>query len=197
MHRHRIAAFLSGCLILGNLFMIFVATQNFQTVDRVLATPPPQAAQMFQTLGPDNSRLLLRHLAGEENRLFFVTWELAAIGLGIALTAILLFTMRSGLLAGLAGGMVIITLFQHFRVTPEMISLGRLIDFGSGAGSPAYSQFWRLHGLYGVLEVVKLALLIVVAAILLFGRRRKPTEPIELNPVEPGFAEAGETEVSS
>jgi len=37
LHRYRIAAFLTGCLILGSLFMIFVATQNFGTVDRVLA----------------------------------------------------------------------------------------------------------------------------------------------------------------
>jgi hypothetical protein len=168
MHHHRIAAFLSGCLILGGLFMIFVATQNFQTVDRVLSSPPQEAAQMFQTLGHDNSRLLLRYLAGEENRLFFVTWELAEIALGIALTAILLFGLRSGLLAGLAGGMVIIALFQHFRVTPEMISAGRLIDFGAGAGSAAYNQFWRLHGLYGVLDVVKLVLVIAVAGFLLF-----------------------------
>jgi len=172
MHNHRFAAFLSGCLILGSLFMIFVATQNFQTVDRVLASPPPEPAQMFQTLGPGNSRLLLRYLAGEDNRLFFVAWELAEIVLGIALTAILLFAIRSGLLAGLAGGMVIIAAFQHFRVTPEMISLGRLVDFGAGAGSPAYNQFWRLHGLYGVLEVVKLILLAVVAGFLLFGRRK-------------------------
>jgi hypothetical protein len=172
MHNHRFAAFLSGCLILGSLFMIFVATQNFQTVDRVLASPPPEAAQMFQTLGPGNSRLLLRYLAGEDNRLFFVAWELAEIVLGIALTAILLFAIRSGLLAGLAGGMVIIAAFQHFRVTPEMISLGRLVDFGASAGSPAYNQFWRLHGLYGVLEVVKLILLAVVAGFLLFGRRK-------------------------
>jgi hypothetical protein len=172
MQHHRIAAFLSGCLILGSLFMIFVATQNFQTVDRVLASPPREAAHMFQTLGPNNSRLLLRYLAGEENRLFFVTWELSQIALGIALTAILLFAIRSGLLAGMAGGMVIIALFQHFRVTPEMISLGRLVDFGAGAGSVAYNQFWRLHGLYGVLEVVKLMLVMVVAAFLLFGRRK-------------------------
>jgi hypothetical protein len=180
MHYHRIAAFLSGCLILGSAFMIFVATQNFQTVDRVLAAPPAEAAQMFQALGPGNSRLLLRYLAGEENRLFFDTWELAQIALGIVLTAVLLFVIRSGLLAGLAGGMVIVALFQHFRVTPEMISLGRLIDFGAGAGSAAYSQFWRLHGLYGVLEVAKLILSIVVAAFLLFGPRKKAAEGVEV-----------------
>jgi nitroreductase len=168
MHHQRIAAFLSGCLVLGSLFMIFVATQNFQTVDRVLASPPPEAAQMFQTLGPDNSRLLLRYLAGEENRLFFVAWEWAQMALGIALTAILLFAIRRGLLAGLAGGMVIIALFQHFEITPQMISVGRLIDFGAGAGSAAYTEFWRLHGLYGVLEVAKLVLVAAVAVLLFF-----------------------------
>ena len=173
MHRHRMAAFLAGCLILGSLFMIFVATQNFGTVDRVLAAPPQEAAQMFQTLGPENARLLLRYLAGEENRLFFTSWELAQIALGALLTAILLLGIKSRLMAGMAGSMLIIALFQHFRVTPEMIALGRLIDFGAGSGSAAYSQFWRLHGLYGVLEVVKLLLLIVVAGYFAFWPARE------------------------
>jgi hypothetical protein len=92
------------------------------------------------------------------------------------------------LMAGMLGAMLIVALFQHFRVTPEMIALGRVVDFG-GAGTPAYNQFWRLHGLYGVLEVVKLALLIVVAAILLFGRRAKMTDPVEAGPEVTTFAE--------
>jgi hypothetical protein len=189
MHRHRIAAFLAGCLILGSLFMIFVATENFGTVDRVLAAPPHEATQMFQTLGPENARLLLRYLAGEENRLFFTSWELAQIALGALLTAVLLLAIKSRLLAGMAGAMLIVALFQHFRVTPEMIALGRLVDFGGGTGSAAYSQFWRLHGLYGVLEVVKLLLLSVVAGILLFGRRAKTLQPVEVSSVASTFAE--------
>ena len=101
MHSHRTAAFLVGCLILGSLFMIFVATQNFATVDRVLAAPQPQeAAQMFQTLGPDNARILLRYLAGEENRLFFTSWELTQIALGVLLTALLLLTVKKPALGG-------------------------------------------------------------------------------------------------
>src|SRR5580692_9591493 len=172
MHRHRVAAFLAGCLILGSLFMIFVATQNFGTVDRVLAAPPQEAAPMFQTLGPENARLLLRYLAGEENRLFFTSWELAQIGLGALATAILLLAIKSRLLAGFMGAMLIVALFQHFRVTPEMIALGRQVDFGQ-ASAGAYNQFWRLHGLYGVLEVGKLVLLAIVAVKLLIGRRVK------------------------
>jgi hypothetical protein len=189
MHRHRIAAFLVGCLVLGSGFMIFVATQNFGTVDRVLAAPPPEAAQIFQSLGPENARLLLRYLAGEENRLFFLSWELVQIALGALLTAILMLSIKSRLLAGLTGVMVILALFQHFQVTPQMIALGHLIDFGGGAGSVAYTQFWRLHGLYGVLEVVKLVLLIIVAALLLFGRRGTSLNPVETPAVESSYAE--------
>src|SRR5271154_5647984 len=100
VHFQRIGTFLCGCLILGGLFMIFVATQNFQTVDRVLASPPQEAAQMFHTLGPDHSRLLLRYMAGEEIRFFFVAWEWAQIVLGIALAAILVFPPRRKVLAG-------------------------------------------------------------------------------------------------
>jgi hypothetical protein len=139
---------------------------------------------MFRTLGHDNARVLLRYLAGEENRLFFTSWELAQIVLGALLTAALLLAIQSRLLAGISGAMWIVVLFQHFRVTPEMIALGRLVDFGGAAGSAAYSQFWRLHGLYGVLEVVKLALLIVAAGILLFGRRLKTPQPVEDTAVE-------------
>jgi hypothetical protein len=169
---------LCGCLIFGGLFMIFVATENFQTVDSVLASPPREAAQMFQTLGAEKSRLLLRYLAGEENQLFFVAWEWAQIALGIALTAILFFAIRRWLLTGLAGGMVLLTLFQRFGVTPQMIALGRSIDFETGTGSVGYNQFMWLHGLYGVLEVVKLVLVMAVAGLLFFwsaqARRRRP-----------------------
>jgi hypothetical protein len=180
VHRHRIAAFLAGCLILGSLFMIFVATQNFATVDRVLGAPAPQYGQMLKTLGPSDARLLLRYLAGEENQLFFTSWELAQIALGALLTAVLLLALSSRVAGGLTGVMLIVTLFQHFRVTPEMIALGRLVDLGGAEGAAAYNQFWRLHGLYGVLEVAKLALLFIVAGILLFGRKAKTPEVVPL-----------------
>ena len=141
--------------------MIFVATQNFGTVDRVLAAPPHEAEQMFQTLGPENARLLLRYLAGEENRLFFVSWEWAQIGLGLALTAALLLAIKNRLLGGMAGAMVIIALFQRFRVTPEMIALGRTVDFVPWLSeSAARDQYWKISGVYLTIEAVKYALLI-------------------------------------
>src|SRR5713101_435194 len=101
MH-HRIAAFLLGAWILGSLFMMFVATQNFGTVDRVLASAPPT---MIQAMGSEHARQLLRYMAGQENQLFFVTWEFAQIVLSATLAGLLLFGVGNRLLATLAGGL--------------------------------------------------------------------------------------------
>ena len=185
MHWHRLAAFLLGCLILGSAFMIFVATQNFATVDRVLADPPQQAAQMFQTLGEGNGRLLLRYLAGEENRLFFLSWELVQIAFGALLTGVLLLAIKSRLLAGIVGATVIVALFQHFQVTPQMVAIGRFTAFGVDVHLAEYNQFWKLHALYGALEVAKLALLAVATGILLFSRKVKSPDAVA---VESRFA---------
>src|SRR5260370_39821011 len=122
MH-HRIAAFLLGAWILGSLFMMFVATQNFRTVDRVLTAAPPQAEQTIQALGPGRSRDLLRYLAGEENQLFFNSWEIAQLILGVALAGVLFFGAHNRLLAGLATGLGILAAFLHFQMTREMIAL--------------------------------------------------------------------------
>jgi hypothetical protein len=129
MHHFRIAAFLLGCWLLGSLFITFVATENFNIVDAVLSSPPPEASKMIQTLGDQNARQLLRYLAGEENRGFFQDWELAQLALGTALVGFLLFGIEKRLLAVLAGAMLILTLFQHFKITPELDWTGRSIDF--------------------------------------------------------------------
>jgi len=162
MHYHRIAAFLVGCWILGSLFMMFVATQNFRAVDRVLATPTAAASPLIQTLGNENSRVLLRQLVADENAFYFESWELAELILGALLAACLLFGTRQQVLAGLAVAMVALAAFQHFKVTPEMIAMARSLE-------PAASRadFARLHALYGILEAAKLGMAIGIAVVIL------------------------------
>jgi hypothetical protein len=184
MHYSRISAFLLGAILTGGLFMAFVATGNFQTVSEILKTPPPQADKMIKVLGDENARLLLRYLAGEENRLFFETWETAQLVLGLLLTALLFLGGNKRLLAGLAGAIMILTVFQHFKITPELVWQGRAIDFVPATGDPAArQQFFKLHAAYGVIEVVKL-LLIIGIGIGLFPRRRRSHQRVELNAVD-------------
>ncbi|HTA69761.1 MAG TPA: hypothetical protein VK776_15845 [Bryobacteraceae bacterium] len=184
MHYSRVSAFLLGGLLIGSLFMGFVATGNFQTVNEILKSPPPQAEKMIQQLGAENARLLLRYQAGEENRLFFESWEMAQLVLGLFLAGLLFLTGKSRLLAGLAGAMVILTIFQHFKITPELIWQGRSIDFATVTADPAArQQFFKLHAAYGVMEVVKL-LLMVAIGVGLFPRRRRSTQRVEIDAVD-------------
>jgi hypothetical protein len=184
MHYSRISAFLLGAILTGSLFMAFVASGNFQTVSEILKTPPPQADKMIKVLGDENARLLLRYLAGEENRLFFETWETTQLVLGLLLAALLFLGGNKRLLAGLAGAIMILTVFQHFKITPELVWQGRAIDFVPATGDPtARQQFFKLHAAYGVIEVVNL-LLIIGIGIGLFPRRRRSHQRVELDAVD-------------
>jgi hypothetical protein len=185
MHHSRISAFLLGSLLLGSLFLAFVATHNFRAVDAVLNSPPPEASKMIQTLGDSNARQLLRYLAGEENRGYFETWELAQIVLGTALVGFLFFGVKNRLLAGLAGAMLVLTLFQHFKITPDLLWMGRSIDFlPRTAESQVRDQFWKLHGIYGGIEVVKMLLAATIAGFLFPMRRRRLRQRVEVDPVD-------------
>jgi len=184
MHYSRISAFLLGGLLIGSLFMGFVATGNFQTVSEILKSPPPQAEKMIKALGDENARLLLRYQAGEENRLFFQTWETAQLVLGLLLAVLLFLMGNRRLLAGFAGAMLILTIFQHFKITPELVWQGRSIDFVPVGGDPsARQQFGRLHAAYGMIEVVKLLLLIVIG-IGLLPRHRRSSPRVQIDAVD-------------
>ena len=184
MHYSRISAFLLGALLAGTLFMAFVATENFQTVSEILKTPPPQAEKMIQQLGDENARLLLRYQAGEENRLFFQSWEVAELVLGLILAGLLFIPNNRRVLAGFAAAMVILTVFQHFKITPELVWQGRLIDFVPVTADPtARQQFFKLHAAYGVIEAVKL-LLIIVIGIGLFPSHRRVRQQVEIDAID-------------
>src|ERR1700674_5746302 len=90
MHLQRFATFLLGAWIAAGLFMGMLATQNFRSVDRLLAAPAPEAGERIQTLGGrDAARVFLRHQASELNRFYFAAWERVQIGLGLALLLVL------------------------------------------------------------------------------------------------------------
>jgi len=157
--------------------MDMVATQNFRSVDRLLAAPSPQLAERIQTMGGhDAARMLLRHQVAEQNRWYFETWEQIQIVLGVALVLVLFGAGRDRWMLVLTILMVGIVLIMHFFLTPEITRLGRAIDFvPPGTSSADRTRFWTLHGAYSGSELMKLGLGIVLAALLIF-RRKRPAE---------------------
>ena len=127
-----LGAWLGGCV-----FMDMVATQNFRSVDRLLASPPASVAQRVQAIGGhDAARAFLRYQASELNRQYFTGWENTQIALGVLLTLTLWMSgHRDRVTLWLPSLMLAITLLMHFVLTPQITRLGRAMDF-AGTGQP-------------------------------------------------------------
>lgn len=175
MHFRRFASLLIGAWLAGCVFMDVMATQNFRSVDRLLAEGPP-ARDFVQAIGGhDEARLFLRHHAGEQNRFFFESWERIQIALGVGLFMVLLFgsdASRTALFCAMA--MLLIVLAARFYLTPAITRLGREVDFAAReAFSGERNHFWMLHGIYSGMELAKLGLgLVLAGSLLLRGRQR-------------------------
>ena len=149
--------------------MAYVATQNFRGVDRLLSSGNPTATLRLKALGPQ-ARMILRYEASEMNRWLFRAWETTQVVCGIVFFFVLLFGSRenkvvlSGILLGLG-----LVLLQSLVLTPELVSLGRLIDFvPAGAPSPERQQFWVAHTAYAAIEIAKWLLALVLAMKMIF-----------------------------
>jgi hypothetical protein len=158
----RWAMFVLGMWIAGSLAMLVVATQNFRTVDRALsASTNATFASHVKTIGQPLARELLRYLSSELNRLYFRLWNLLQLVLG--LVALWLVwgssaTARWGVIAMLA-----VVAVMTFWLQPEITTLGRSLDFvPREPPPPGLSRFWVLHGIYTVLELIKLLIGVVV-----------------------------------
>ena len=124
-----------GIAVLGawvgwTLFMWFAATRSFRTVDRVLRKPNAEFEQAVQPLTPEQTRSVLRYLASEINRTFFRFYGWMQILIGLLLAA-LLWRQSPRDTAGLVlvSVMLFLVLALTFIVQPQIVSLGRSIDF--------------------------------------------------------------------
>jgi hypothetical protein len=139
------------------LAMWFVATRSFRTVDRLLSQPEPEFTRTIQPLGPDQTRILLRHLASEINRTLFGAYGWAQILLGVSLVLLLWRQApRDTVGFALAWVMLGLAVILTFIIQPSIVSIGRTIDFvPRQPAPPAMRRFWMLHGAFTGLDGVK------------------------------------------
>jgi hypothetical protein len=159
MHTRRIASFLLGVWIGCNLFMALLVLAVLRLPEAVLSSAPPSAVKLIEKLGPENVLLLLRYQSSEQVRSSLDLWEIAQIPLALALAACLLLGVQRRILPLLLCGLMLaVVLFEHFGLTPELISQGRLTDFAPGGASGDREQLWALARVYLSLDAVKLLL---------------------------------------
>jgi len=164
------AMFCLAVWMTGTVFVAVVATQNFFTIDRLLAgSPNPQFRVAVENLdsvetpGHPVARDLLRYLSSELNRLYFQYWNVAQLLVGI-LTLWFVTKIRGADRAKwCVVGMLAIALFVMAVLTPPIVSVGRGLDFVPRESPPLevvtrLRTFGLLHVTYTVLTFVSLIL---------------------------------------
>lgn len=154
------------------LAMLFVATENFRGVDRLLEAPAKEAAALLGKLPEESPRQLLRYLASELNRYFFDWYGIAQIWLAVILLLNLLFaTNGNKLMLALSGVLLVLVAVERLMLFPEITYLGRLMDFApQELDSPVRSRFWSFHRYFSGLEVIKILLLLAISGKMLVRR---------------------------
>ncbi|HLQ75776.1 MAG TPA: hypothetical protein VK210_00380 [Terriglobia bacterium] len=164
------AMFCMAIWLTGTVCVAIVATQNFFTIDRLLANSPNNAFHVavdtldsVKTPGHPVARDMLRYLSAELNRLYFQYWNLAQMAVGI-LTLWLVMRIRGAERAKWCiVGMLGISLFVMAVLTPPIVSVGRSLDFVPRDSPPpevvsALRTFGLLHATYTVSTLITLVL---------------------------------------
>jgi hypothetical protein len=140
------------------LFMWLAATRSFRTVDKVMAQPQAEFEAAVKPLGAATTREVLRYLASEINRTMFKAYSATEIMLGVlVLLLIWLRSPRDTVSVVLAAVMLGLVLILGLIIEPQIVSVGRQIDFLPRNPAPAVMpRFWVLHGTFTGLDSVKL-----------------------------------------
>ncbi len=186
MHFRRIACLLLGAWIAGSLFMMWVATEGFHTVDRVMAKPASPATKNLDAAGKERNLALLRHLVSEQNRGYFEAWERVQLVLGLLLLLALFFGTDARPAVLLFTLLLVVTVaLLHWLITPQVNHYGRAIEsLPATVDSPLRNRFWAFHTTYATIDVIKTAVAGLIAISLVRRRRHAGLAADELDAVD-------------
>jgi hypothetical protein len=172
-HR-RLSTLLLGAWLGASILTDLAVTRNLKTVDRFLDAPGSATmSTQINEIGRARARIFLRRNAGEENNWIFLNWERLEFAIGGVLFLLLLFGDRPPQKAVLSVILVMIAIVvaEHFLLTPRITGLGRLVDDLPPNG-PESKTFRLLHGVYAVLDILKMLIGCGLAARLVTRRKR-------------------------
>ncbi len=152
-----VVALLSAWLAL-TVCMWYAATGSFGAVRRALESSNPQLAETAKPLSADQTRLVMRHAASEINRTYFRAYGWAQLALGLGLLVLLVRqSSRDSAALFVVGAMLVIVVPLTLYVTPEIIALGRKIDFvPRDPAPPEMARFRMLHGAFTALDGLRM-----------------------------------------
>ena len=167
MRHRRVALLLVGMWMGASLFVAFAVTRNLANVDDFLQTPPQGADPVIRAITPDNARMMLQHLVNEETGSYRENWEVAQVGLFTVLAGLLFLDSTTRKFASFPAGLCLLVLFEHFRVTPEIIWLSRQVAFAAQlAETGARKQLSVMERIYELVEISKFCIATILGVLL-------------------------------
>jgi hypothetical protein len=169
--------FLMAIWLSGSVFTAVVATQNFYTIDRLIDKSPNDVFRVVvETMENPPARDLLRYLSSELNRLYFQYWNLAQLPVGIIALRLVNSIRGSRLATWGIVAMLCVVLFLMVFIVPQMLSIGRSLDFvPRNPPPPGLRTFGLLHAAYAALTVVNVVLGILVT---LWIQKEHPSQDV-------------------
>jgi hypothetical protein len=168
--------------------MALVTWANQGMSDDLVDHPGPGLAVALHPVGAANARLLFHHQAAEQTRRNYELWEIVQIALGSLFFLFLLFgTGESKIVLATALAMVALVLAQRIYISPNIASVGRVMDFlPPGAQSPWSGKLSALWGFYAGAEIAKWLIQLAMASRFIAGRQAGDSERIRnyVNPID-------------
>jgi hypothetical protein len=137
--------------------MAFITLQNLRSPVLVTGSSLPPVMKLIQPLGAEQTGLLLRHFASEQNRHYMYLWAEFQVVIAFALGACLFLATQRRIFPMILCGLMLAMVLFELRLIPELTYLGRETDFPPGSTSVGLGQrVWALQQVYGGVEIVKL-----------------------------------------
>jgi hypothetical protein len=165
---------LTSIWMAGTILVAIVATQNFWTIDRLLQSSPNESFRhAVETVGHEQVREVLRYLSSELNRLYFQYWNLVQIAIGILALWLNGKAPANSKVKWAIVSMLGVVLVMTAWITPQMVSVGRRLDFvPRDPVPPELRTFGLLHAAYTLMDVV--VLILGMAAIVWLVKQPEP-----------------------
>lgn len=164
-----------GLWIGGSVVVGAVVSYNLTGFADLFARNPALAQQagFDPAAEAEKKESLLWVQSSELNRVFFERWNQTQLVLGALALALALVAGLHRLQLWLLLGAMVLALGLHLEVEPRVVELGRALDFvPRSPPPPELAAFQRMHGIYFAAESVRFALVLLCAAMLVFGGRR-------------------------
>lgn len=141
----------------GALLMMWLSSATLDSVGRLMIAQPQKMQQIIFTLTEPEKKSLFFYAANELNRYFINDWGIAQLVLGALILGMLALARQEKWQIVLSATMLLCALGSYFLLAPQLISLGRNLDFApSDQLAPERRQYASIYLFYTILDVVKI-----------------------------------------